>query len=260
ISALQHKAMAAFRAKYRSVDILLIDDIQFIAGKESTQEEFFHTFNALFEVNRQIVISSDRPPREIPHLEERLRSRFEWGLQADIQPPDFETRTAIIRKKAEDEGLNVPQDVLLFIAQQARSNIRELEGALTRVVAYSRAIGRPVTVELAAEALKDLMPTQHRQPISIPAIQQCVARYFGLRPADLLSKSRSRDVAFPRQIAMYLARTLTDASLPAIGEEFGGRDHTTVLHAYEKIKSQLATDPSLAATLKELQAQISNGG
>jgi len=260
ITALQHKAMAAFRAKYRSVDILLIDDIQFIAGKESTQEEFFHTFNALFEVNRQIVISSDRPPREIPHLEERLRSRFEWGLQADIQPPDFETRTAIIRKKAEDEGLNVPQDVLLYIAQHAQSNIRELEGALTRVVAYSRAIGRPITVELAAEALKDLLPAQHRQPISIAAIQQCVARYFGLRPADLLSKSRSRDVAFPRQIAMYLARTLTDASLPAIGEEFGGRDHTTVLHAYEKIKSQLATDPSLAATLKELQAQISNGG
>ena len=260
ISALQHKAMAAFRAKYRSVDILLIDDIQFIAGKESTQEEFFHTFNALFEVNRQIVISSDRPPREIPHLEERLRSRFEWGLQADIQPPDFETRTAIIRKKAEDEGLNVPQDVLLYIAQQAQSNIRELEGALTRVVAYARAIGRPITVELAAEALKDLLPAQHRQPISIAAIQQCVARYFGLRTADLLSKSRSRDVAFPRQIAMYLARTLTDASLPAIGEEFGGRDHTTVLHAYEKIKSQLATDPSLAATLKELQAQISNGG
>ncbi|HEY8417548.1 MAG TPA: chromosomal replication initiator protein DnaA [Limnochordales bacterium] len=260
IMALQHKAMAAFRAKYRSVDILLIDDIQFIAGKESTQEEFFHTFNALFEVNKQIVISSDRPPREIPHLEERLRSRFEWGLAADIQPPDFETRTAIIRKKAADEGLNVPQDVLLYIAQQAQSNIRELEGALTRVVAYARAIGRPITVELAAEALKDLLAAQHPQPISIATVQQCVARYFGLRPADLIGKTRSRNVAFPRQIAMYLARILTDASLPAIGEEFGGRDHTTVLHACEKIKAQLATDPSLAATLKELQAQISNGG
>ncbi|MFS8664274.1 MAG: chromosomal replication initiator protein DnaA [Limnochordales bacterium] len=260
INALQHKAMPAFRAKYRSVDILLIDDIQFIAGKESTQEEFFHTFNALFEVNKQIVISSDRPPREIPHLEERLRSRFEWGLAADVQPPDFETRTAIIRKKAADEGLNVPQDVLLYIAQQAQSNIRELEGALTRVVAYARAIGRPLTVELAAEALKDLLPAQQPQPISIAAIQQCVARYFGLRTSDLISKSRSRNIAFPRQIAMYLARILTDASLPAIGEEFGGRDHTTVLHACEKIKAQLATDPSLAATLKELQAQISNGG
>ena len=260
ITALQHKAMAAFRAKYRSVDILLIDDIQFIAGKESTQEEFFHTFNALFEVNKQIVISSDRPPREIPHLEERLRSRFEWGLAADVQPPDFETRTAIIRKKAADEGLNVPQDVLLYIAQQAQSNIRELEGALTRVVAYARAIGRPITVELAAEALKDLLAAQHPQPISIATVQQCVARYFGLRPADLIGKTRSRNVAFPRQIAMYLARILTDASLPAIGEEFGGRDHTTVLHACEKIKAQLATDPSLAATLKELQAQITNGG
>jgi len=260
INALQHKAMPAFRAKYRSVDILLIDDIQFIAGKESTQEEFFHTFNALFEVNKQIVISSDRPPREIPHLEERLRSRFEWGLAADVQPPDFETRTAIIRKKAEDEGLDVPQDVLLYIAQQAQSNIRELEGALTRVVAYARAIGRPVTVELAAEALKDLLAAQHPQPVSIAQIQQCVARYFGVRHTDLVSKSRSRNVAFPRQVAMYLARILTDMSLPAIGEEFGGRDHTTVLHACEKIKAQLATDPSLAATLKELHAQISNGG
>ncbi|MBO8141794.1 MAG: chromosomal replication initiator protein DnaA [Firmicutes bacterium] len=260
INALQHKAMPAFRAKYRSVDILLIDDIQFIAGKESTQEEFFHTFNALFEVNRQIVISSDRPPREIPHLEERLRSRFEWGLAADIQPPDFETRTAIIRKKAADERLNVPQEVLLYIAQQAQSNIRELEGALTRVVAYARASGRPLTVELAAEALKDLLAAQQPQPVSISAIQQCVARHFGLRPADLVSKSRSRNVAFPRQIAMYLARTMTDASLPAIGEEFGGRDHTTVLHAYEKIKARLSTDPALAATLKELQAQVTNGG
>ncbi|MFS8581817.1 MAG: chromosomal replication initiator protein DnaA [Limnochordales bacterium] len=260
INALQHKAMPAFRAKYRSVDILLIDDIQFIAGKESTQEEFFHTFNALFEVNKQIVISSDRPPREIPHLEERLRSRFEWGLAADIQAPDFETRTAIIRKKAADEGLQVSQDVLTYIAEQARSNIRELEGALTRVVAYARTVGSPLTVELAAEALKDFIAAQRPQPVSIAKIQDCVARYFGLRPADLISRSRSRNIAFPRQIAMYLARTMTDLSLPAIGEEFGGRDHTTVLHGYEKVREQMAADRALAATVEELKQLISNSG
>jgi len=260
INALQHKAMPAFRAKYRSVDILLIDDIQFIAGKESTQEEFFHTFNALFEVNKQIVISSDRPPREIPHLEERLRSRFEWGLAADIQAPDFETRTAIIRKKAADEGLQVSQDVLTYIAEQARSNIRELEGALTRVVAYARTVGSPLTVELAAEALKDFIAAQRPQPVSIAKIQECVARYFGLRPADLISRSRSRNIAFPRQIAMYLARTMTDLSLPAIGEEFGGRDHTTVLHGYEKVREQMAADRALAATVEELKQLISNSG
>ncbi|MFS8628332.1 MAG: chromosomal replication initiator protein DnaA [Limnochordales bacterium] len=260
INALQHKCMPAFRAKYRSVDILLIDDIQFIAGKESTQEEFFHTFNALFEVNKQIVISSDRPPRDIPHLEERLRSRFEWGLAADIQPPDFETRTAIIRKKAADEGLQVSNDVLIYIAQVAQSNIRELEGALTRVVAYARTVGKPLTVELAAEALRDFLAAQKPQPISIATIQQCVARYFGLRVSDLTSRTRSRNVAFPRQIAMYLARTMTDLSLPAIGEEFGGRDHTTVLHGYEKVREQLAVDRSLAATIEELKQMITNSG
>lgn len=260
INALQHKSMPAFRAKYRSVDILLIDDIQFIAGKESTQEEFFHTFNALFEVNKQIVISSDRPPRDIPHLEERLRSRFEWGLAADIQPPDFETRTAIIRKKAADEGLSVSQDVLLYIAQQAQSNIRELEGALTRVVAYARTVGKPLTVDVAAEALRDFLAAQKPQPISISTIQQCVARYFGLRVSDLTARTRSRNVAFPRQVAMYLARTMTDLSLPAIGEEFGGRDHTTVLHGYEKVREQLATDRGLAATIEELKQLITNSG
>lgn len=260
INALQHKAMPAFRAKYRSVDILLIDDIQFIAGKESTQEEFFHTFNALFEVNKQIVISSDRPPRDIPHLEERLRSRFEWGLAADIQPPDFETRTAIIRKKAEDEGLSVSQDVLLYIAQQAQSNIRELEGALTRVVAYARTIGAPITVEVAAEALRDIIAAQKPQPISVSSIQQVVARYFGLRVSDLTSRSRSRNIAFPRQIAMYLARTMTELSLPAIGDAFGGRDHTTVLHGYERVREQIAKDRSLAATIEELKQQITNSG
>lgn len=260
INALQHKSMPAFRAKYRSVDILLIDDIQFIAGKESTQEEFFHTFNALFEVNKQIVISSDRPPREIPHLEERLRSRFEWGLAADIQAPDFETRTAIIRKKAADEGLAISQDVLTYIAEQAQSNIRELEGALTRVVAYSRTVGLPLTVELAAEALRDFLAAQRPQPVSIAKIQDCVARYFGLRPADLISRSRSRNIAFPRQIAMYLARTMTDLSLPAIGEEFGGRDHTTVLHGCERVREQMSADRSLAATVEELKRLITNSG
>lgn len=260
INALQHKAMPAFRAKYRSVDILLIDDIQFIAGKESTQEEFFHTFNALFEVNKQIVISSDRPPRDIPHLEERLRSRFEWGLAADIQAPDFETRTAIIRKKAADERLAVSQDVLTYIAQQAQSNIRELEGALTRVVAYARAVGAPITVELAAEALQDFIAAQRPQPVSITAIQECVARYFGLRPSDLTSRARSRNIAFPRQIAMYLARTLTDLSLPAIGAEFGGRDHTTVMHGCDRVRDQVASDRALATTVKELKELITKGG
>lgn len=260
INALQHKSMPAFRAKYRSVDILLIDDIQFIAGKESTQEEFFHTFNALFEVNKQIVISSDRPPRDIPHLEERLRSRFEWGLAADIQPPDFETRTAIIRKKAADEGLLVPQDVLTYIAQQAQSNIRELEGALTRVVAYARTVGLPLSVDVAAEALRDIIAAQRPQPVSINTIQDCVARYFGLRTTDLTSRARSRNIAFPRQIAMYLARTMTDSSLPAIGEAFGGRDHTTVMHGCERVREQLASDHTLAATIEELKQLITNSG
>lgn len=259
INALQHKAMPAFRTKYRSVDILLIDDIQFIAGKESTQEEFFHTFNALFEVNKQIVVSSDRPPRDIPHLEERLRSRFEWGLAADIQAPDFETRTAIIRKKTEDEGLHVPQDVQQYIAQQAQSNIRELEGALTRVVAYAQAVNEPLTVDVAARALQDLLAAQRPQPISIPTIQACVSRYYGLRPSDLTSRSRARSIAFPRQVAMYLARTLTNSSLPAIGAEFGGRDHTTIMHGCERVREQLEKDPALAATVKELKEQISKG-
>lgn len=259
INALQHKAMPTFRAKYRSVDMLLIDDIQFIAGKESTQEEFFHTFNTLFEVNKQIVVSSDRLPRDIPHLEERLRSRFEWGLAADIQAPDYETRCAIIQKKTMDEGLAVPQDVQYFIAEQAQSNIRELEGALTRVVAYAQTVREPITVDLAARALQDFLAANRPPPVSITTIQTCVARYYGLRPAELVSRSRARNVAFPRQVAMYLSRTMTNASLPAIGEEFGGRDHTTVMHGCERVREQLEKDPALAATVKELKAQITKG-
>lgn len=259
INALQHKAMPAFRAKYRSVDMLLIDDIQFIAGKESTQEEFFHTFNALFEVNKQIVVSSDRLPRDIPHLEERLRSRFEWGLAADIQAPDYETRSAIIRKKTSDEGLPVPEDVQHFIAQQAQSNIRELEGALTRVVAYAQTVREPITVDLATRALQDFLAANRPQPVSISTIQTCVAQYYGLRPADLTSRSRARNIAFPRQVAMYLSRTMTNASLPAIGDEFGGRDHTTVMHGCERVRVQLEKDPALAGAVKELKQQITKG-
>lgn len=259
INALQHKAMPAFRAKYRSVDMLLIDDIQFIAGKESTQEEFFHTFNSLFEVNKQIVVSSDRLPRDIPHLEERLRSRFEWGLAADIQAPDYETRSAIIQKKIADEGLPVPRDVQHLIAQQAQSNIRELEGALTRVVAYAQTVRETITVDLATRALQDFLAANRPQPVSIQTIQTCVARYYGLRTSDLTSRSRARNIAFPRQVAMYLSRTMTNSSLPAIGEQFGGRDHTTVMHGCERVRKQLEKDPALTAAVKELKEQITKG-
>jgi len=256
IRSLGRKSMVEFRALYRSVDVLLVDDIQFVAGKESTQEEFFHTFNALYEAGRQIVISSDRPPKEIPTLEERLRSRFEWGLTADIQPPDFETRTAILRRKAMAENLELPDEVLNYIASQVDSNIRELEGALIKVVATASLRNCPVTLEIAAEALKDLVRTSQTRPTSIPAIQKAVADYFGVAVEDLLSKRRTRSVTVPRQVAMYLARELTDASLPRIGYEFGGRDHTTVIHACEKIRAEMEMDPSLARAIQEIKTLV----
>ncbi|MDI6619188.1 MAG: chromosomal replication initiator protein DnaA [Clostridiales bacterium] len=255
INSIKDDKNTAFRNKYRNIDILLIDDIQFIAGKESTQEEFFHTFNDLYEANKQIIISSDRPPKEIPTLEDRLRSRFEWGLIADIQPPDFETRIAILNKKADVEGLNIPNDVMVYIASKIQSNIRELEGALIRVVAYSSLANREISVDLASEALKDIISNKSKQ-ITVELIKQVVANYYNLRPEDFTSKRRTRNVAFPRQIAMYLARKLTDLSLPKIGDEFGGRDHTTVIHAYEKISNDLAVDDGLKETIDEINKKL----
>ena len=258
INAIRDDRTLEFRTKYRSVDVLLIDDIQFLAGKERTQEEFFHTFNTLHEASRQIIITSDRPPKEIPTLEDRLRSRFEWGLIADIQPPDLETRIAILRKKAELDGLSVPDEVAEFIAQRIQSNIRELEGALVRVVAYAGLTRAPMTVELAAEILKELLPASASRPVTIQMIQKAAAEHFGLRVEEMRAKRRTKGIAFPRQVAMYLARELTDASLPRIGEEFGGRDHTTVMHACDRVKEALTKDSYLAAGLKKLIDTLRN--
>lgn len=258
INAIGKKAMVEFRDRYRNVDVLLIDDIQFVAGKESTQEEFFHTFNALYESNKQIVMSSDRPPKEIPTLEERLRSRFEWGLTTDIQPPDLETRIAILRKKAATEHLEVSEEVLSYIANRIHSNIRELEGALNRVVAVASLSRRDISVEIAEEALKDIVGSHRQRQITIDTIQDVVANHYSIKVAEMRSKKRTRAVTFPRQVAMYLSRDLTDASLPRIGEEFGGRDHTTVLHAYDKIQRMLQKNPSLQKEINELAQELRN--
>jgi chromosomal replication initiator protein len=259
INSIRDDRTLEFRTKYRNVDVLLIDDIQFLAGKERTQEEFFHTFNTLHEASRQIIITSDRPPKEIPTLEDRLRSRFEWGLIADIQPPDVETRIAILRKKAELDGIAVPDEVAEFIAQRIQSNIRELEGALVRVVAYANLTRAVITVDLASEILKELLPVLPARPITIPAIQKVVAAQFGIRVEEMRAKRRTKGVAFPRQVAMYMARELTDASLPRIGEEFGGRDHTTVMHACERVKEALTQDTHLVATLKSVVDSLKSG-
>jgi chromosomal replication initiator protein len=234
INAIRYDQTMVFREKYRSIDVLLIDDIQFIAGKERTQEEFFHTFNALYDGQKQIVISSDCPPREIPTLEERLHSRFEWGLIADIQPPDLETKIAILRKKAESEKIDLPDNVALFIASKIKSNIRELEGSLVRLTALSSLKGESINLLLAQEALKNIVEEEERA-ITIETIQKVVADFYNLKVADLKSKSNSRNIAVPRQIAMYLCKTLTKASLPEIGREFGGKHHTTVIHSINKI-------------------------
>ncbi|MBE3572127.1 MAG: chromosomal replication initiator protein DnaA [Moorella humiferrea] len=258
INAIRDEQTEEFRAKYRNIDVLLIDDIQFLAKKESTQVEFFHTFNHLYEANKQIVISSDRPPKEIPTLEDRLRSRFEWGLITDIQPPDLETRMAILRKKAAAENISIPDDVMFFMAQKIDSNIRELEGALLRVAAYAAFTKEEITVDMAERLLKDALNLSRPKPVTINLIQEVVARYFNIKQEDLKAKKRNRTVAYPRQIAMYLARELMDASLPQIGEAFGGRDHTTVLHAYTKIRDDLKNDPSLAQTISQLIQEIRN--
>lgn len=256
INSIRDNKAGDFRNKYRNVDVLLIDDIQFLAGKEQTQEEFFHTFNTLHEESKQIVISSDRPPKEIPTLEDRLRSRFEWGLITDITPPDLETRIAILRKKAKAEGLDIPNEVMLYIANQIDSNIRELEGALIRVVAYSSLINKDINADLAAEALKDIIPSSKPKVITILDIQKVVGQHFNVKLEDFKAKKRTKSVAYPRQIAMYLSRELTDFSLPKIGEEFGGRDHTTVIHAHEKISKMISVDANLQRQLKDINEQL----
>ncbi|ADL06798.1 chromosomal replication initiator protein DnaA [Thermosediminibacter oceani] len=259
INSIRDDKNVEFRNKYRNIDVLLIDDIQFIAGKERTQEEFFHTFNALYEANKQIIISSDRPPKEIPTLEERLRSRFEWGLITDIQPPDFETRIAILRKKAMMENLTVPDDVINFIATKIETNIRELEGALIRIVAFSSLTNKPIDLDLAEHVLKDLLPNNKPKTVTVMDILQVVGGHFSIKIDDFKSKKRTKELAYARQIAMYLCRELTDYSLPKIGEEFGGRDHTTVLHACEKISRDIQRDAQLSSLIENLKKKILHG-
>ena len=251
IDAIQHRSTAAFRQKYRNMDMLVIDDIHFIAGKESTQEEFFHTFNTLYDAHKQIVISSDRPPKEIANLEEKLVSRFSWGLTTDIQPPDLETRVAILKKKIEREPVAVPDDVIFFIAQLIKTNIRELEGALIRTIAYSLLEEKPITLELAREVLKDLL-REPKKLITVDFIQRCVTEEFGISLLDLKTRRRNKNIVLPRQIAMYLSRELTDLSLPEIGNFFGGKDHTTVLHSYNKIKECLITNELLKERVNKI--------
>ena len=242
INAIRFDRLPAFRQKYRAVDVLLVDDIQFIAGKDRTQEEFFHIFNALHDAQKQIVISSDCPPRQIPTLEERLHSRFEWGLIADIQAPDIETKVAILRKKAEAERVEIPENVALFIASKVRTNIRELEGSLIRLIAYASLTGRDIDLTLAQEILRDLLHTEDK-PITIEMIQKFVADQFGVKITELKAKNNSKTVAEPRQIAMYLIKNLTAASLPEIGKAFGGKHHSTVIHSVRKIDTLRKRDP-----------------
>ncbi|MCG7337747.1 chromosomal replication initiator protein DnaA [Staphylococcus sp. ACRSN] len=258
IKSIRDNKTEQFREKYRNIDVLLIDDIQFIQNKEQTQEEFFHTFNELHQANKQIVISSDRPPKEIAKLEDRLRSRFEWGLIVDITPPDYETRMAILHKKIEEENLNIPSEALTYIANQIQSNIRELEGALTRVLAFSKLQGQPITTELTAAALKDIIQAPKSKKITIQDIQKIVGQYYSVKIEDFSAKKRTKSIAYPRQIAMYLSRELTDFSLPKIGEEFGGRDHTTVIHAHEKILKDIKNDPTFKQEVENLEKEIRN--
>jgi len=255
INAIRYDKTIKFRDKYRNIDVLLMDDIQFLAGKERTQEEFFHTFNALYDAQKQIVISSDCPPREIPTLEERLHSRFEWGLIADIQPPDLETKVAILKRKAELDRINLPDNVALFIASKIKSNIRELEGSLVRLTAYASLKGLPVDLDLAHEVLRTII-AEESSGVSVDLIQKTVAGHYGLKVADLKSKNNARKVAVPRQVAMYLCKTLTKASLPEIGREFGGKHHTTVLHSVNKISQLYGKDPDFHKAINNLIADL----
>ena len=256
INSLRYEKMSSFRDRFRGVDVLLIDDIQFLAQKERTQEEFFHTFNALHESMKQIVIASDRSPKELAEIEDRLRSRFEWGLIADIQPPDLETKVAILQKKADQEKVTLPTDVALYIASNIRSNVRELEGALIRLVAHSSLIGADITLPYTQQVLKNFIDSQARK-VTIESIQKASAEQFGLRLVEIKAKNNSRAIVYPRQIAMYLAKHLTEASLPEIGRQFGGKHHTTVLHSVEKIGELRKTDKDLNRLLNKLTEQLS---
>jgi chromosomal replication initiator protein len=251
INSLRYDKMTSFRDKFRNVDVLLIDDIQFLAQKERTQEEFFHTFNALHESMKQIVIASDRPPKELAEIEDRLRSRFEWGLIADIQPPDLETKVAILQKKAETERVSLPTDLALYIASHVRTNVRELEGALIRLIAYCSLTGAEITLATAQQVLKNFIDSQARK-ISIESIQKAVGEQFGLRVNEIKAKNNSKSVVVPRQIAMYLCKQLTEASLPEIGRQFGGKHHTTVMHSIEKIGHLRQNDKDLNRLVNKL--------
>jgi len=260
VDALRDKNTAGFKIRYRTYDVLLVDDIQFIEGKDTLQEEFFHTFNSLYEAGKQIIISSDRQPRELATLEARLKSRFEWGLITDIQPPDLETRIAILRKKVATDRLDVAdKDVLTFIADRVTSNIRELEGALTRVIAYASLTGRPITVSVADEVLKDLFPGGSARAITVEQVQAAVCEWFGVSQADLRGDKRPQSIAYPRHIAMYLCRELTDQSLPKIGAKFGGRDHSTVMHGVRRIGDLIREDRDVFNVVQELTARIKRG-
>jgi chromosomal replication initiator protein len=261
IKALRFKDTMSFKELFRSADVLMVDDVQFMGGKGSTQEEFFHTFNTLYEAGKQIVISSDRPPRQIATLEQRLRSRFEWGLMTDIQPPDLETRIAILQKKARTDGIQVADaELMTFIAGRVSTNIRELEGALTRVVAFSSLTGRPMTIDLAQDVLRDVFPQGEAAQVSIERIQDEVSDRFGLSKEELIGDKRSQNIVYPRQVAMYLSRELTDSSLPKIGRHFGGRDHTTVIHATSKIARLIREDRSVYNLVQELTARVKHAG
>ncbi len=254
ISALGNKKIGEFKTKYREIDVLLIDDIQFIEGKESTEQEFFHTFNALYDNNKQIVISSDRPPQKLNGLDDRLTSRFSWSLTADIQPPDFETRVAILKNKAKGENIEINEDVndvIYLIAEKIKYNVRELEGAFTRIISFSTLLNKPINIALAKDTLKDIL-TKNDLIVNVETIKRKVCKYFSITIKDIESANRSRKITFPRQIAMYLSKEITDISFPMIGKSFGGRDHTTVLHAHKKIKKDLKTNEELQHIIEEL--------
>ncbi len=256
ISSLRFNRMPDFRERYRNIEVFMVDDIQFLANKERTQEEFFHTFNTLYSSQKQIVLSSDSSPRDIPALEERLRSRFEWGLIADIQAPDLETKIAILRRKADLEGVEVPDDVALFIARQVKSNIRELEGMLNRVVAFASLTGRPLILDLAKETLKDILPAEHQRVLA-PEIIKFVARHYGLKVSEIKSRNNAKQIAFPRQVAMYLCKQLTELSFPDIGKHFNNKHHSTVMYSVDKIEKLRSTDSELDATLERMARHFS---
>jgi len=252
INCIRYKKMDSFRNKFRSMDILLIDDIQFMAGKEATQEEFFHTFNSLHESRKQIVVSSDKFPKDMAGLEQRLRSRFEWGLIADIQPPDIETKVAILKRKSEIDTIALPDDVALFLASSSTSNVRELEGMLIRLGAYASLTGNEITLSMAKEVLKDIIVEKNRE-VTVEMIQKYVADFFSIKVSDLKSDKRLKTLVIPRQIAIYLCRELTKSSYPEIGEKFGGKDHSTIIHSFKKITKLISSDPELNTTIETIK-------